>query len=296
MPPSDKLELIRLLNIESTITSLLDAHDQKKAAAKAANGANGTTEDEEEVVDEEDELFREKLAKVANGMGVELSKITDEVGPTHNLSASMATLLILSNLLLFQSSATDAQKEAALAGVLSLRPLALRFLSDDYDDTALSIVPFLQSLLTLYKKEKKRNASSHLSDEKTSFLRALLQTTIQKMRFSSEEEWGGDSLESQNHNNNTNGIQEGSNDDEEFLHFLEVRKNLRTLFDAVAWIDWNIFTETVKGLIVMTLQSGNDNLQNLRWMDAEVALYVLYILGEAAAKGISYSWLPSGLH
>lgn len=80
MPPSDKLELIRLLNIESTIASLLDAHDQKKAAAKAANGANGNAEDEEEVVDEEDELFREKLAKVANGMGVELSKIMDEVG------------------------------------------------------------------------------------------------------------------------------------------------------------------------------------------------------------------------
>lgn len=71
------------------------------------------------------------------------------------------------------------------------------------------------------------------------------------------------------------------------MHFLEVRRNLRTLFDAIAWIDWNIFTETVKGLIVMTLQSGNENLQNLQWMDAEVALYVLYILGEAAAKGTS---------
>lgn len=81
MPPSDKLELIRLLNIESTITSLLDAHDQKKAAAKAANGANGNADDEEEqLVDEDDELFREKFAKVANGMGVELSKIMDEVG------------------------------------------------------------------------------------------------------------------------------------------------------------------------------------------------------------------------
>lgn len=174
--------------------------------------------------------------------------------------------------------------------MLSLRPLALRFLSDEYDDTALSIIPFLQSLLSLYKKEKKRNASSHLSEEKTSFLCALLQSTIQKMRFSSEEEWGGDSLDnSMNNNNNTNGIQEGSSDDEEFLHFLEVRKNLRTLFDAIAWIDWNIFTETVKGLIMMTLQSGNENLQNLQWMDAEVALYVLYILGEAAAKGTSSS-------
>lgn len=87
MPPSDKLELIRLLNIESTITSLLDAHDQKKAAAKAANGgSNANDEDDEQVVDEDDEMFREKLAKVANGMGVELSKILDEVGSTSLLT------------------------------------------------------------------------------------------------------------------------------------------------------------------------------------------------------------------
>jgi exportin-T len=75
---------------------------------------------------------------------------------------------------------------------LNLRPLAIRFLEDEYDDTSLTVIPFLQSILGLYKKEKKRAAQAHLTQEKADFLVKLLETTFSKLRYFTDEEWGGD--------------------------------------------------------------------------------------------------------
>ena len=75
---------------------------------------------------------------------------------------------------------------------MNLRPLAIRFLGDEYDDTSLTVIPFLQSILGLYKKEKKRAAQAHLTQEKADFLVKLLETTFSKLRYFTDEEWGGD--------------------------------------------------------------------------------------------------------
>lgn len=80
----------------------------------------------------------------------------------------------------------------AKAAALSLRPLAIRFLADEYDDTSLTVITFLQSIMALYKKEKKRAAQTHLTQEKAEFLVKLLETTFAKLRYFSDEEWGGD--------------------------------------------------------------------------------------------------------
>ena len=76
--------------------------------------------------------------------------------------------------------------------------------------------------------------------------------------------------------------------DEKYIHSNSSNRspqNLKTLFDAVAWIDFDIFTSSVKALVVQTIDSVDSGAQSLSWNDVEVALYVLYILGEPATKG-----------
>lgn len=99
----------------------------------------------------------------------------------------------------------------ALSAALALRPTVLRFLEDEYDDTSATVIPYIQSIMSIYKKEKKRNAQGHLTEEKASFLTRLLETTISKMRFSSEEEWGADE-------------DDEDGEDEAVIAFAEMRK------------------------------------------------------------------------
>lgn len=46
--------------------------------------------------------------------------------------------------------------------------------------------------MAIYKKEKKRAAQTHLTQEKAEFLVKLMETTFSKLRYFSDEEWGGD--------------------------------------------------------------------------------------------------------
>lgn len=77
MPPTDKLQVLDLLNVSDIIEKLLDADDTRKATASHANGSGSPVPTAGD--SEADELFREKLARVLNGLGVELTKIVDEV-------------------------------------------------------------------------------------------------------------------------------------------------------------------------------------------------------------------------
>lgn len=181
----------------------------------------------------------------------------------------------------------------AKSAALSLRPLAIRFLGDEYDDTSLTAISFLQSVLVIYKKEKKRAAQTHLTQEKADFLVKLLETTFSKLRYFSDEEWGGDD-------------DDDDGEDEVVTAFLDMRRvslddpltkaltfltkvssvqQLKMLFDAIAWIDFDLFSNSVRQLIVTTLDSVDSGSSNLDWKDVELALYVLYLYGEPASKG-----------
>ena len=63
MPATDKLALLQVLDIGTVLGRLMDIGRE-----------NGATEASDEV-----ELFREKLAKVLNGVGCELCKIVEDV-------------------------------------------------------------------------------------------------------------------------------------------------------------------------------------------------------------------------
>lgn len=64
MSPTDKLELIRVLDVSNVITQLLNADDERKGSGNHS---------------EQEELYREKLARNLNGLGLELTRIIDEV-------------------------------------------------------------------------------------------------------------------------------------------------------------------------------------------------------------------------
>lgn len=64
-------------------------------------------------------------------------------------------------------------------------------------------------------------------------------------------------------------------------------QNLKTLFDAVAWIDFDLFTSSVRQLVMSTLDSVDSGSSSLDWKDVEVALFALYMFGEPASKGQS---------
>lgn len=193
MPPADKLSLLTVLDIGAVLARLIDV-----------GRTNGAGE-----VNSVVEVFREKLAKILNGVGTELCKICDDVG--FHLKPPAISILFAKSIS-EQPAAPADTKVAAMAMATSLLPLLLRFLADAHDDTSSAVFGFATAMLSVYKKEKKRggaDTSASMTPEKRAFLIELLNVTVQKMEYKADAEW-------------TMSI-EGEEDDEA-LQFAEMRK------------------------------------------------------------------------
>ncbi|GAA6017846.1 hypothetical protein JCM10207_003473 [Rhodosporidiobolus poonsookiae] len=241
MPAPDKLRLFEVLDVGSVLAALVEVGRE-----------NGATE-----ADDETELFREKLAKLLNGVAGELCKIVED-----NNSAPESKLT---------SSTT----------LTALLPLLLRFISDSSAAPTIALFPSVTSLLSLYKKEKKRaGAGANMDDptmtpEKRAFLGELLRAATGKMAYGEDVEWEAPPV-----------IPE--EEDEEMREFNELRKNLRVITDGIAWIDPTLYAEAVQSIIVETLDLYQANPQGLSWQRIELALAMLYGFGQAiSAQGPS---------
>ncbi|KAG0654816.1 pre-tRNA nuclear export protein [Rhodotorula mucilaginosa] len=239
MPASDKLKLFEVLDVGTLL-----------AALQEVGREGGKREAESEDV----ELLRTKLARLLNGVGTELCKIIDD-------SASPA----------------DAKMTASNMAT-SLLPLLLRFLVDPRDETSISVHPFATSILSVYKKEKKRAGAGNnmpdptMTDSKRAFLSELLKGTVSKMAYADEAEWDL-ALEGE--------------EDEDQRAFDEMRKNLRVIGDAVAWIDPELYAEGVRGIILETIdlyEAGGAKDGRLSWQRIELALAMLYGFGQAISS------------
>ncbi|BGP43722.1 pre-tRNA nuclear export protein [Rhodotorula kratochvilovae] len=236
MPAPDKLRLFEVLDVGTVLAALVET------------GREGGKQD---AGSEDVELFREKLAKLLNGVGTELCKIIDDT-----------------------ASAPEA-KLTAHAMMTSLLPLLLRFLVDAHDDISLAVYPFATAVLSVYKKEKRRAGAGaglpdpSMTEPKRAFLSELLAGTVGKMAYGPEAEW--------------ELALEGDEDDEA-LRFAEMRKNLRVIGDGVAWIDPELYAQGVRGIIVETLdlyEAGGASDGRLTWQRLELALAMLYGFGQA---------------
>ncbi|KZT72996.1 ARM repeat-containing protein [Daedalea quercina L-15889] len=224
--PGDKLQLIKVLSL----SQVLDALEAKTRVEQAARESD---------VDEGEESYREALGRLLNVLGLELCKLAEE------------------------STADNVRLEAARLLEQTL-PVMLRFMADEYDDTASTVFPFLQNVLANYKRARK-SSTEPLEESKRTFLTSLLRVILQKLKW--EEESDPDDM-----------------DEDDKTAFEDIRKELRTFMDSTHVIEQSLVTDAVRTLVLHTLnayRAGNA----VKWNDAELAVYLVYSFGEINKSG-----------
>lgn len=106
--PSDKIELLRVLDLGKVLAVL----EERTRLART----------ERDFGDEEEEEFRESLAKVLATLGLELLDLTKE-----DLAPEI--------------------RSRANQMLAEIYPLTMHFIADEYDDTSQAIYPFVHALL-----------------------------------------------------------------------------------------------------------------------------------------------------
>ncbi|KAI8058345.1 armadillo-type protein [Syncephalis plumigaleata] len=142
-------------------------------------------------------------------------------------------------------------KEAASVQIESLWPYMLQFLSNEYDDTSVRVLPFVNDSLQMIKRQGKQHR----------YRMAL----VRKMQYDSDTEWTS------------------TPDDEDAVAFLELRQSLKAHFDVIGLIDEPLFTNYVHSIITSTLQEVASGGQPI-WTRVELAIQLVYWLGEASRE------------
>lgn len=255
MKPPDKITLLRILNLTSSVGDL----EQRSRRQPGA----------EELPDEE-VSFREHLAKLANCVAAELARVVEDT-----------------------SAGQEIRLEADQT-LLSHLSLILDFLTDEFDEVAEAVLGCIGITLTMYKRLRRQSGSGDtapngqpsehaalaiLSTEKLQFLARLMNTLLVKMKFDDESEWDG-----------THGDENGDDsEDEEVAKFLSLRKQLQQHAASIATIDESLFSVPTLSLIIETLNACDAQLTNggppVSWQRAELALFAVYFSGEVLSAG-----------
>ncbi|OJT11445.1 Exportin-T [Trametes pubescens] len=143
-------------------------------------------------------------------------------------------------------------------------PVMLRFMADEYDDTCSTVFPLLQTILLSYKRQRK-SSSDPLDPSKRSFLSSLLTVILEKLKW--DEESDPEDM-----------------DEDDKAAFEDLRKELRTFMDSTLMIDPELVTDSVRTLALNTLTAYQNGV-SLKWNDAELAVYLVYIFGEINKSG-----------
>uniref|UniRef100_A0A0B6ZHY5 Exportin-T n=1 Tax=Arion vulgaris TaxID=1028688 RepID=A0A0B6ZHY5_9EUPU len=161
-------------------------------------------------------------------------------------------------------NSTSRSADALLAALEDKIPLMLRFLGDEDDDVSSAVIEFATEYIATVK------SMSSLSDAQKVHIEGLLVTIIKKLKY--DESY--------------NFEKEG----EEEAEFQEYRKQLRVIFNNVAGLDSQMVLVLVHGLVSKTLPCW----QSLDYRDVEVAITLMYSLGEAipTSRGQHFSGSP----
>ncbi|KAL1668161.1 armadillo-type protein [Schizophyllum commune] len=220
--PGDKLQLLKILSLGQVI----DALETKTREQQIERGTD---------TDEGEESYREALGKLLNVLGLELMKLIED------------------------TTATDAVKAEANSYLEQILPVTLRFMADEYDDTCNTVFPFLQALLTNYKRLR-RASTDPLPEQKRAFLASLVQVILTKLKWDEDAE--PEDL-----------------DEDENTEFENLRKDLRVFMDSVSVIDQPLVLDAVRTLVLGTFTAYQEGSQ-IKWNDAELAVYLVYVFGE----------------
>ncbi|KAF9468102.1 armadillo-type protein [Collybia nuda] len=159
---------------------------------------------------------------------------------------------------------TDSISAEASTYMTQLLPVMLRFLADPYDDTCSTVFPMLQVILSGYKRTRKIS-SGPIDETKRSFLSSLLQVLLTKMK------WDPDA--------DPDDVDEDDN-----AEFEKMRKELRTFMDSILSIDQDLVTGAVRTLALNTISAYRNGVP-LKWHDAELGIYLVFIFGEINKTG-----------
>lgn len=161
---------------------------------------------------------------------------------------------------LVEEAPDEVVRTEAMRMVNQVLPVMLRIIGDDYDDTSSTVFPFLLAVLAHYKRIRK-STSDPLDGEKRGFLTSLMEVILQKSRWDEDDD-DPDDL-----------------DEDERAAFEGLRKDLRSFMEAVLTLDADLVTNGIKTLVMTTL-STYQNGGSLSWQDAELAIYLVFILGD----------------
>ncbi|XP_029282841.1 exportin-T isoform X2 [Cottoperca gobio] len=205
----------------------------------------------------------ESLCRVLQSAGffnVEQEEDVDFLAKFSRLVNGMGQSLVISWTKLAKSGNV---KDAAdtLQAVETKVPLLLQLLVHEDDDISANIVGFCYEYLHVLKQ------LPQLTDQQKTNVEAIMLAVMKKLTYDDEYNF--------------------ENEGEDEAMFVEYRKQLKMLLDRLAQVSPELLLEAVRRVFTNTMQ----NWQTTQFMEVEVAVRLLYMLGEAlpASHGAHFS-------
>ncbi|XP_051974310.1 exportin-T [Xyrauchen texanus] len=205
----------------------------------------------------------ESLSRVLQSAGffnVEQEEDVDFLAKFSRLVNGMGQSLVLSWTKLCKTG--DGKVSAETLRALEAKvPLMLKLLIHEDDDISANIVGFCYDYLHVLKQ------LPVLTDQQKSNVEAIMLAVINKLKYDDEYNF--------------------ENEGEDEAMFVEYRKQLKMLLDRLAQVSPELLLESVHRVFNSTMQ----NWQTVQFMEVEVAIRLLYMLGEAlpASHGAHFS-------
>uniref|UniRef100_A0A3Q3WFT7 Exportin-T n=1 Tax=Mola mola TaxID=94237 RepID=A0A3Q3WFT7_MOLML len=205
----------------------------------------------------------ESLCQVLQSAGffnIEQEEDVDFLAKFSRLVNGMGQSLVLSWTKLAKCGNAKAAGET-LQAMEAKVPLLLQLLVHEDDDISANIVCFCYEYLHVLKQ------LPQLSDQQKSNIEAIMLAVMKKLTYDDEYNF--------------------ENEGEDEAMFVEYRKQLKMLLDRLAQVSPELLLEAVRRVFTNTMQ----NWQTALFMEVEVAIRLLYMLGEAlpASHGAHFS-------
>ncbi|XP_068442409.1 exportin-T [Clinocottus analis] len=205
----------------------------------------------------------ESLSRVLQAAGffqVEQEEDVDFLAKFSRLVNGMGQSLVLSWSRLAKTGNVKDSAEA-LQAVEAKVPLLLQLLAHEDDDISANIVGFCHEYLQVLKQ------LPQLTDQQKSNIEAVMLAVMKKLTYDDEYNF--------------------ENEGEDEAMFVEYRKHLKMLLDRLAQVSPELLLEAVRRVFNSTMQTW----QSAAFMEVEVAVRLLYMLGEAlpAAHGAHFT-------
>ncbi|KAJ1917494.1 pre-tRNA nuclear export protein [Mycoemilia scoparia] len=176
---------------------------------------------------------------------------------------------------------------AAYSGAENMVYVGLRLVAKNEDQEAtLVMLPFINNFISVYKKLATEQQEQLLRlERRRAVLNQILRDSIKKLEYAEDQDFSD--YEDPNHSlDDASGGDYGGDNDETFF---SLRHDLRTVLDAIASIDFDLFEETIIKIIKPTLASigqygvsdtNGHSEQPVGWVKAELALTLVRIYSD----------------